>query len=61
MIFKAAALIRRPPSQFTSTFNVNQIADAVAYGLNSFEREIAQLMVSHKICLKVTAKSKWTE
>ncbi|KWU43424.1 snare-like protein [Rhodotorula sp. JG-1b] len=30
--------------KFTSTFNVNQIADAVAYGLNSFEREIAQLM-----------------
>lgn len=51
MIFKAAALTRRPPSQFTSSFNANEIADAVAYGLNSFEREIAQLMVSHKFCL----------
>ncbi|GAA5984652.1 hypothetical protein JCM10908_003442 [Rhodotorula pacifica] len=30
--------------KFTSTFNANEIADAVAYGLNSFEREIAQLM-----------------
>ncbi|POY75961.1 hypothetical protein BMF94_1045 [Rhodotorula taiwanensis] len=30
--------------KFTASFNANEIADSVAYGLNSFEKEIAALM-----------------
>ncbi|BGO94975.1 hypothetical protein NBRC10512_003875 [Rhodotorula toruloides] len=34
--------------RFTSTFNLNEIADAPAFGLNSFEKTIAQLMQQYE-------------